>query len=126
MKIITTYQCEICGYIYPTEVEAQHCEAKGIIAAKYKVGDVVYLRERYPDILAKPFVQRTIAKVIEAGAHYVRRYVLNEPVKVGESMEVGCEESEGYKRPAVEIDFVQPRFVPIAAIQGYQLIQTNI
>lgn len=85
--LIKHYQCEICENEYNTESEALTCEAKGIAPPQYKVGDVVAILMRYPNDMEKPFVKRTITKVIEEG--HVAQYELNKIVQVGKEYWIG-------------------------------------
>jgi len=73
------YQCEICSSCYFDKDAAIACEAQGRAVAKYKVGDTVYVRQKYPCSYKKPYVKRTIAKV-KLGKHEAR-YVIDKTVE---------------------------------------------
>lgn len=57
-------------------------------SSKYKIGDEVYLLQRYPDKSKKPFVKRTITNVLlDDNGNY--SYVLDDCVQVGKDYFVG-------------------------------------
>lgn len=109
--MITIYECELCHKQYDNEEEALRCENQPEPKPNYKVGDIVYLYNRYHKYNGakntEPFAKRTITKVyIE---NHKACYLLNAEVNTGKGFYVGGTTiwEWGEYRPALEEDFIQ-------------------
>lgn len=105
---ITTWQCPICKSVYRDKDEAIACSNLEASPHRFKVGDTVYIEERYPDDLEKPLVSVKISEVYgycrDADKH-VPQYLFKEGVRVGKNVVAGRPEVEYYEygcRPAYE------------------------
>ncbi|MFN8993445.1 MAG: hypothetical protein ACK5X3_07270 [Pseudomonadota bacterium] len=85
---IVTWQCPICGSTYSDEQNAIACSNLEAPAHRFKVGDTVYIKERYPDNPKKPLVSVKISEVYryyrdDHPDKHVPQYLLEEAVQTG-------------------------------------------
>jgi len=98
IKIIT-WQCPICGSTYSDEQDAIACSNLEAPPHRFKVGDTVYIEERYPDDPKKPLVSVKISEVYgyyrdDYPDKHVPQYLLEEAIQTGKYRWSGSSQAE--------------------------------
>jgi hypothetical protein len=96
---ITTWQCPICKTICNDEQDAIACSNLPTPEHQFKVGEIVYIEERYPDNPEKPFVAVKISELYGFTRDtfpdsHAPQYLLEEAIRVGKYCLTGRPESE--------------------------------
>jgi len=88
MEVIKTFQCPICLEYYQTEEDAQECLDRGSPSHRFKVGDTVYIKLRYPKDNGVEYIRANVLGLAQSD-HISPNYAIDKTVQIGKDYYAG-------------------------------------